>query len=151
MAYLCKFVGVFITIAYGKLNYGNHQILLGFLCYYVYDGVNVIFARDLKNKCPQNTGNDDPTVPLDVLTPYGLDNKYYINLKNHHGLLTPDQSLLSRPSTVGIVRNNARQGEAWAYKFAAAIVKMGYVDVLIGSQELADGPPSFGSSAEASS
>ncbi|KAK9988180.1 hypothetical protein SO802_028419 [Lithocarpus litseifolius] len=103
------------------LNYGNHQILLGFLCFYVYDGVNVIFARDLKNKCPQNTGNDDPTVPLDVLTPYRLDNKYYINLKNHHGLLTSDQSLLSRPSTVGIVRNNARQGEAWAYKFVAAM------------------------------
>nr|POE60134.1 peroxidase 5 [Quercus suber] len=29
------------------------------------------------------------------------------------------------PSTVGIVRNNARKTETWAYKFAAAIVKMG--------------------------
>ena len=67
-----------------------------------------IFARDLKTKCLQNAGNDDPTVPLDVLTPYRLDNKYYINLKNHQGLLTSDQSLLSSPSMVGIVRNNAR-------------------------------------------
>ena len=67
-----------------------------------------MFARDSKTKCPQNASNDDPTVPLDVLTPYRLDNKYYINLKNHHGLLTSDQSLLSSPSMVGIVRNNAR-------------------------------------------
>ena len=73
-------------------------------------------------------------MPLNVLTPYRLDNKYYINSKNHHGLLTSDQSLLSSPSTVGIVRNNAMQGETWAYKFAAAMVKMGYVDVLTGSQ-----------------
>ncbi|XP_065617804.1 peroxidase 5-like [Quercus suber] len=93
-----------------------------------------IFARDLKTKCPQNAGNVDPTVPLDVLTPNRLENKYYINLKNHHGLLTSDQSLLSSPSTVGIVKNNARQGEIWAYKFAAAMVKMGYIDVLTGSQ-----------------
>ena len=93
-----------------------------------------IFARDLKTKCPQNGGNDDPTVPLDVLTPHRLDNKYYTNLKKHHGLLTSDQSLLSSLSTVGIVRNNARHGETWANKFAAAMVKMGYIDLLTGSQ-----------------
>ena len=93
-----------------------------------------IFARDLKTKCPQNANNGNPTVPLDVITPYRLANKYYKNLKNHHGLLTSDQSLLSSPSTVGIVRSNARHGQAWAYKFAAAMVKMGYIEVLTGSQ-----------------
>jgi peroxidase len=76
----------------------------------------------------------DPTVPLDVLTPNKLDNKYYKNLKNHHGLLTSDQTLLSSPSTAIIVRNNARDGAAWANKFAAAMVKMGYIDVLTGSR-----------------
>ncbi|KAF3950486.1 hypothetical protein CMV_023767 [Castanea mollissima] len=94
-----------------------------------------IFARDLKTKCPKNANNGiDPTVPLDVLTPYRLDNKYYKNLKNHHGLLSSDQSLLSSTSTVEIVRNNARHGQAWAYKFGAAMIKMGYIDVLTGSQ-----------------
>uniref|UniRef100_A0A2N9EX24 Peroxidase n=1 Tax=Fagus sylvatica TaxID=28930 RepID=A0A2N9EX24_FAGSY len=94
------------------------------------------FAKDLKTKCPKNAGNgnDDPTVPLDVLTPYRLDNKYYKNLKNHHGLLTSDQTLLSSHSTARTVRNNARHGAAWAHKFAAAMVKMGYIDVLTGSQ-----------------
>ncbi|KAF3949137.1 hypothetical protein CMV_024951 [Castanea mollissima] len=97
--------------------------------------IDPIFARDLKTKCPQNANNgNDPTVPLDVLTPYRLDNKYYKNLKNHHGLLTSDQSLLSSTSTAEIVRNNARHGQAWAYKFGAAMIKMGYIDVLTGSQ-----------------
>uniref|UniRef100_A0A7N2R0S3 peroxidase n=1 Tax=Quercus lobata TaxID=97700 RepID=A0A7N2R0S3_QUELO len=37
-----------------------------------------IFARDLKTQCPKNANNGNgPTVPLDVLTPYRLDNKYY--------------------------------------------------------------------------
>ena len=37
--------------------------------------MNPIFARDLKTKCPQNVGNgNSPTVPLDVATPYRLDN-----------------------------------------------------------------------------
>nr|XP_023923117.1 peroxidase 5-like [Quercus suber] len=97
--------------------------------------VDPIFARDLKTKCPKNANNgNDPTVPLDVLTPHRLDNKYYKNLKNHRGLLTSDQSLLCSPSTIGIVKNNARNGQAWAYKFAAAMVKMGYIEVLTGSQ-----------------
>ncbi|XP_062144390.1 peroxidase 5-like [Alnus glutinosa] len=96
-----------------------------------------IFARYLRTKCPppQNADDCDPTtVPLDVLTPTRLDNKYYKDLKHHHGLLTSDQTLLSSPSTAGIVRNHARHGTAWAKKFAAAMVKMGYIDVLTGSQ-----------------
>jgi len=94
-----------------------------------------IFARSLKAKCPppSNSGNGrDPTVPLDILSPNKLDNKYYKDLKNHHGVLTSDQTLLSSPSTAGIVRNNARNDAAWANKFAAAMVKMGS---LTGSQE----------------
>ncbi|KAE8010378.1 hypothetical protein FH972_006752 [Carpinus fangiana] len=97
-----------------------------------------IFATYLKTKCPpQNDDDDDrddPTAPLDVLTSTRLDNKYYTDLKHHHGLLTSDQTLLSSPSTAGIVRNNARHGAAWAKKFAAAMVKMGYIEVLTGKQ-----------------
>ncbi|KAI5326238.1 PREDICTED: peroxidase [Prunus dulcis] len=93
-----------------------------------------IFARNLKKKCPRSSNNDGVTVPLDVLTPNRLDNKYYTDLKNHHGLLTSDQTLLTSRSTAGIVRNNARFGAAWANKFAAAMVKMGSIDVLTGRQ-----------------
>ncbi|GMY22077.1 peroxidase 5-like [Fagus crenata] len=95
-----------------------------------------IFARDLKTKCPKNATRilNDPTVPLDVVTPNRLDINYYKNLKKHHGLLTSDQTLLNYPSTAKIVRNNARHGAKWAKKFAAAMVKMGYIEVLTGSQ-----------------
>nr|XP_023917165.1 peroxidase 5-like isoform X1 [Quercus suber]XP_023917166.1 peroxidase 5-like isoform X2 [Quercus suber] len=93
------------------------------------------FARELKAKCPRpsNSRNGrDPTVPLDVLTPNRLDNKYYKDLKNHHGLLTSDQTLLRSRSTAGIVRNYAGNDAAWANKFAAAMVKMGSIGVLTG-------------------
>ncbi|XP_041020531.1 peroxidase 5-like [Juglans microcarpa x Juglans regia] len=96
-----------------------------------------IFARSLKAKCPppSNSGDGrDPTVPLDVLPPNKLDNKYYKDLKNHQGLLTSDQTLFSSSSTKNIVRNNVRNDAAWANKFASAIVKMGYIDVLTGRQ-----------------
>ncbi|GMY22075.1 peroxidase 5-like [Fagus crenata] len=69
-----------------------------------------IFARDLKTKCPQTATRilNDPTVPLDVVTPNRLDINYYENLKKHHGLLTSDQTLLSSPSTAIIVKNGLR-------------------------------------------
>lgn len=92
-----------------------------------------MFARALKRKCPPNAANDQ-TVPLDVRTPNRLDNKYYKNLKNNHGVLTSDQTLVNSPSTAGIVRENAKNEMAWKHKFAAAMVKMGYIDVLTGNQ-----------------
>ncbi|KAK6233311.1 hem peroxidase - like 10 [Theobroma cacao] len=92
------------------------------------------FARQLRKRCPAPGSSRDPTVPLDVLSPHRLDNKYYEVLKNHHGLLTSDQTLLSSRATAKIVRENARHGKAWAKKFTAAMVKMGYIDVLTGSK-----------------
>ncbi|GMY22070.1 peroxidase 5-like [Fagus crenata] len=95
------------------------------------------FAKELKAKCPPlpSSGNGpNPTMPFDVLTQDKLDNKYYKDLNNHHGLLNSDQTLLSSNATAGIVRNNARNDAAWANKFAAAMVKMGSIDVLTGEQ-----------------
>ncbi|CAI9764562.1 unnamed protein product [Fraxinus pennsylvanica] len=92
-----------------------------------------MFARELKRKCPSNAANDQ-TVPLDVLTPNRLDNQYYKSLKNHQGVLTSDQTLMSSPSTAGIVKENSQNGMAWKHKFAAAMVKMGYIDVLTRNQ-----------------
>ena len=93
------------------------------------------FARYLKTKCPpsSNTGSD-PTVPLEVQTPNRLDNKYYKDLKNHRGLLTSDQTLFDSPSTKRVVTNNARYGANWGNKYAAAMVRMGAIDVLTGTK-----------------
>ncbi|KAG8363948.1 hypothetical protein BUALT_Bualt19G0075400 [Buddleja alternifolia] len=93
------------------------------------------FAKEMRNKCPKNAANGDHIVPLDLVTPNRLDNKYYLNLKNRRGLLTSDQTLLSSRSTGWMVRRNAkRSGSSWANEFADAMVKMGYIDVLTGNQ-----------------
>ncbi|XP_052205493.1 peroxidase 5-like [Diospyros lotus] len=93
------------------------------------------FARQLKKKCPPPSSKSNPTMPLDSLSPNRLDNRYYIGLKAHRGLLTSDQTLSTSPSTAWMVKNNARNGRAWAKKFAAAMVKMGSIDVITGSYE----------------
>ncbi|GAB4835613.1 hypothetical protein Ancab_000521 [Ancistrocladus abbreviatus] len=91
------------------------------------------FATILKTKCPSPTNNPNPTVSLDFTTPYRLDNKYYKNLQYSRGLLTWDESLMTNTSTVATVSNFARQGEVWADKFAGAMVGMGLIDVITGS------------------
>ncbi|CAK9160531.1 unnamed protein product [Ilex paraguariensis] len=92
------------------------------------------FAEDLKAKCPRNGASSGTTVPLDPVTPNRLDNKYYVALTNHRGLLISDQTLLSSPSTAGMVWRNAKLGTTWAKEFAAAMVRMGSIDVLTGTR-----------------
>ncbi|PKI76874.1 hypothetical protein CRG98_002860 [Punica granatum] len=94
------------------------------------------YAAFLKTKCPppSNTSNQDPIVPLESLTPTGLDNKYYQELTRSRGLLTSDQTLYASPSTSWMVLNNAKYGKMWANKFAKAMVRMGSIEVLTGTQ-----------------
>ncbi|KAL7199158.1 hypothetical protein ACSBR2_021438 [Camellia fascicularis] len=92
------------------------------------------YAAFLKTKCPPSNAGAaiNPTVALDVLTPNRLDNKYYTVLKKHRGVLTSDQTLLSSPSMAKAVMYNAKYGSKWEAKFASAMVRMGYIDVLTG-------------------
>lgn len=95
------------------------------------------FASELKASCPNSpasNNNLDPIVPLDFVTPNRLDNKYYQNLQFHRGVLTSDQSLMTSPSTTGMVSNFGRQGGLWAYKFGRAMLHMGSIEVLTGTQ-----------------
>lgn len=92
------------------------------------------FVTLLKTKCPPPPSNGDPTVVLDASTPNRLDNKYYMAVKNHRGLFTSDQTLLSDRSTRQKVLTNANYGSSWVVKFAKAMVHMGSIDVLTGSQ-----------------
>nr|DAD43008.1 TPA_asm: hypothetical protein HUJ06_001238 [Nelumbo nucifera] len=95
------------------------------------------YASYLKTQCPLHPtakNNLDPVVPFDAVTPDRLDNNYYKNLKKHKGLLTSDQVLWIDPSTRKTVRGNMNHPAAWAAKFASAMVHMGSIDVLTGSQ-----------------
>ncbi|XP_027362193.1 peroxidase 5-like [Abrus precatorius] len=91
------------------------------------------YAALLKIKCPPPPSSTDPTVPLDASTSIRLDNNYYEGLVNHRGLLTSDQTLLSSESTKEMVVGNAYYGASWAQKFAQAMVHMGSIEVLTGS------------------
>nr|CAD1828321.1 unnamed protein product [Ananas comosus var. bracteatus] len=97
------------------------------------------FAAYLKTKCPTLTtpGSSDaidPTVPLDAVSPTTLDNQYYKNVVAHRGLFTSDQTLAASPETAGLVRFYAAERAAWAAKFAAAMVKVGSIEVLSGEE-----------------
>ncbi|XP_058004452.1 peroxidase 5-like isoform X3 [Hevea brasiliensis] len=93
------------------------------------------YAAFLKTKCPPNSASEAgaaPTVALDP-TPNRMDNKYYMELKKNRGLLTSDQTLMSSASTQKMVVNNARNARKWAAKFAKAMVHMGSLDILTGT------------------
>ncbi|XP_042038107.1 peroxidase 5-like [Salvia splendens] len=92
------------------------------------------YAAFLKTRCPPPGSNNDPIVNNDVATPTILDNKYYSGLTERTGLLTSDQTLFESELTRQLVVDNVKYGAVWGKKFGAAMVKMGYIDVLTGNE-----------------
>ncbi|KAG0614607.1 hypothetical protein M758_6G189900 [Ceratodon purpureus] len=88
------------------------------------------FAAALKRQCP--TGSTSK-VNLDVTTPNRLDEVYYRNLQARKGLLQSDQALQIDPETQPIVARNTNPA-VFNSKFVAAMIKMGNIGVLTGSQ-----------------
>ncbi|KAE8772909.1 Peroxidase 2 [Hordeum vulgare] len=99
--------------------------------------INSGFATSLKANCPRPTGSGDRNLAnLDVSTPYSFDNAYYSNLKSQKGLLHSDQVLFTGTGggTDNIVNNFASNPAAFSGAFASAMVKMGNLGPLTGSQ-----------------
>ncbi|KAJ4979432.1 hypothetical protein NE237_010212 [Protea cynaroides] len=95
------------------------------------------YANYLKTKCPMSSKANtsvDPLVPFDSKTPNRLDNNYYKNLKQHKGLLASDQVLWVNSNTRKMARNNGNHPSAWAARFASAMVHMGSIQVLTGTE-----------------
>ncbi|KAJ6790922.1 uncharacterized protein M6B38_246665 [Iris pallida] len=93
------------------------------------------YASLLQDRCPANSTLSTPIVAaLDLLTPQVLDNKYYVGLRLTLGLLTSDQALLTDPTLKAEVDDNAERPGGWATKFKRAMVKMGEIQVLTGTQ-----------------
>ena len=93
--------------------------------------LNPFYAAELKRKCPQ--GTTGTSVPMDPPSPLVLDNSYYSLLLQGRGLFTSDQALLTSPVTAFYVTANLFDNNLFLKKFAAAMVELGYVDVLTGT------------------
>ncbi|XP_023514539.1 peroxidase 5-like [Cucurbita pepo subsp. pepo] len=91
------------------------------------------FAAFLKEKCPLGSGFDK-TADLDNVTTNRLDVQYFENLKRNLGVLSSDQALASDSLTAAIVTRYQKNRVVWMRDFAAAMVKMGKLQVLTGTQ-----------------
>lgn len=89
-------------------------------------------ANNLKRSCPTSDSNN--TVPQDIRSPNKFDNKYYVDLMNRQGLFTSDQDLYTDKRTRKIVTDFAVNEGLFFEKFVIAMIKMGQMSVLTGTQ-----------------
>ncbi|KAF6174798.1 hypothetical protein GIB67_031353 [Kingdonia uniflora] len=90
------------------------------------------YAAILKKQCPPGN-NPDLVVQMNPSSPNTFDSGYYTDILKSRGLLTSDQTLNSTTNTANQVKCNAFEPYQWKKKFAAAMVKMGKLDVLTGT------------------
>ncbi|XP_072982821.1 peroxidase P7-like [Typha latifolia] len=104
---------------------------------HIYNDSNIDggFAKTRQSNCPKNSGSGDNNLaPLDLQTPTTFDNNYYKNLINSKGLLHSDQQLFSNGSTNSLVTTYSTNPSQFSSDFAAAMIKMGNISPLTGSQ-----------------
>ncbi|XP_020598646.1 peroxidase P7-like [Phalaenopsis equestris] len=94
--------------------------------------INSNFATLRKQTCP-SSGGDDNLAPLDVQSSnrFGID--YYQNLVGLRGLLHSDQELFNNGSQDSLVRQYSANTQLFFSDFAAAMVKMGALSPLTGT------------------
>ncbi|KAL0643397.1 hypothetical protein Bca4012_041687 [Brassica carinata] len=98
--------------------------------------LNTTYLQTLRGLCPRN-GNQSVLVDFDLRTPTVFDNKYYVNLKEHKGLIQTDQELFSSPNatdTIPLVREYADGTQKFFNAFIKAMDRMGNITPLTGSQ-----------------
>ncbi|GKV02228.1 hypothetical protein SLEP1_g14687 [Rubroshorea leprosula] len=100
----------------------------------IYNETNIdsTFATLRQRNCPKN-GGDNNLAPLDTTSPTLFDNAYFQNLLNKKGLLHSDQVLFNGGSTDSQVTAYSNNAGAFKTDFANAMVKMGNLSPLTGS------------------
>ncbi|KAF3330432.1 peroxidase 4-like protein [Carex littledalei] len=104
---------------------------------HIYNDTNIdsSFAQSTQSNCPLTSGSgDDNLAPLDLQTQYIFDCNYYKNLINKKGLLHSDQELYNNGSTDSQVQTYSTNPVQFKSDFAAAMIKMGDISPLTGSQ-----------------
>lgn len=102
----------------------------------IYNETNIdsSFANTRRSNCPRTSGSGDNNLaPLDIQTPTKFENNYYKNLLQNRGLLHSDQQLFNGGSTDSIVRTYGNSESTFNSDFAAAMIKMGDISPLTGS------------------
>nr|ACU17608.1 unknown [Glycine max] len=102
----------------------------------IYNETNIgtAFARTRQQSCPRTSGSGDNNLaPLDLQTPTSFDNYYFKNLVQKKGFLHSDQQLFNGGSTDSIVRGYSTNPGTFPSDFAAAMIKMGDISPLTGS------------------
>lgn len=103
----------------------------------IYNDTNIdsSFAKTRQGSCPRTSGSGDNNLaPLDLKSPTVFDNSYYKNLVNKKGLLHSDQELFNGGSADSLVRTYSTNPGAFKSDFADAMIKMGDISPLTGSQ-----------------
>ncbi|TYI84628.1 hypothetical protein E1A91_D05G378200v1 [Gossypium mustelinum] len=101
----------------------------------IYNDTNIDanFAATRRANCPAS-GGDNNLAPLDIQTPTRFDNDYFRNLVARRGLLHSDQELFNGGSQDALVRTYNNNPATFSADFAAAMVRMGNISPLTGTQ-----------------
>ncbi|XP_047057327.1 peroxidase 1-like [Lolium rigidum] len=96
-------------------------------------GLSPAYATLLQTLCP-STPNANTTTAIDPSTPAVLDNNYYKLLSLNLGLFFSDNQLRTNATLNTSVNSFSANETLWKEKFVAAMVKMGNIEVLTGTQ-----------------
>ncbi|KAK6935649.1 hem peroxidase [Dillenia turbinata] len=97
--------------------------------------IDASFAKQRQESCPSTSGSGDNNLaPLDLQTPTAFDNNYYKNLLVKKGLLHSDQQIFNGGATDSLVKTYSQNPKTFNSDFAAAMIKMGDINPLTGSQ-----------------
>ncbi|CAI0385244.1 unnamed protein product [Linum tenue] len=99
----------------------------------IYNDTNIdpAFATTRRANCPA-TGGDANLAPMDT-TPARFDNDYYRGLVARRGLFHSDQELFNGGSQDAAVRGYSNNAASFLGDFAAAMVRMGNISPLTGT------------------
>ncbi|KAI0487949.1 hypothetical protein KFK09_027772 [Dendrobium nobile] len=90
------------------------------------------FVTLRRGNCPRS-GGDTNLAPLDLHSPNRFGSEYYKNLLGYQGLLHSDQELFSNGTQDALVRQYSQNRDLFFSDFAAAMIKMGDITPLTGS------------------
>ncbi|KAJ7948452.1 Peroxidase [Quillaja saponaria] len=101
----------------------------------IYNDTNIDanFATTRRANCPADGSGNTNLAPLDTLTSTRFDNNYYQDLVARRGLLHSDQELFNGGSQDALVRTYSTNNAAFSTDFAAAMVKLGNISPLTGT------------------